>query len=146
MPRKTTKALTRGRPSTYSEATAAALCERIAEGQSLREIGRDEAMPAVSTVCLWLAQHEAFSEQYARARAMQADVLAQEIIEIADKADASTPTTLGKATLQIEARKWFAGKVRPKVYGEAKGPAVAIQNNVSQTSTFQRFTAPNDDA
>ena len=54
-----------------------------------------------------------FSEQYARAREVQADVLADEVIEIAD-----TEPDPNRARVMIDARKWLAGKLRPKKYGD----------------------------
>lgn len=70
-------------------------------------------MPAYSTVTEWRQEDETFAANYARAREDQADYLAEEIISIADEAkDANL------ARLQVDARKWKAGKLKPKVYGE----------------------------
>jgi len=91
------------------------ICTRLVEGESLRAICRDEEMPAISTVMLWLTQDEILSEQYARAKAEQADTLFQETLEIADTADNET---VNLARLRIDTRKWMAGKMRPKVYGD----------------------------
>lgn len=120
-----------GRPSSFTQRVADEICERIATGESLRGICLDEAMPAQSTVFKWLSDNKAFSEQYARAREAQADALADEILHIAD-----TPVmgqkTVSKATgieisegdmiehrrLQVDARKWLAGKLAPKKYSE----------------------------
>jgi terminase small subunit-like protein len=41
-------------------------------------------MPDMATVFRWLARHAEFRDQYARAREVQADYLAEEILEIAD--------------------------------------------------------------
>ena len=120
-----------GRPSDYTLETALEICARLAEGQSLRAICRDETMPDARTVFRWLEVDEDFRQQYARAREAQADALADEIVDIAD-----TPV-LGKKTkttadgvevtegdmiehrrLQVDARKWTAAKLRPKKYGE----------------------------
>ncbi len=45
----------KGRPSLYTEALAAKICRRLAEGESLRAICRDKAMPDEATVPRWLA-------------------------------------------------------------------------------------------
>lgn len=65
---------------------AAKICERLADGGSLRMICRDEDMPAKSTVFDWLADHdrEAFRTKYAYAREAQADSLVDEMTDIAD--------------------------------------------------------------
>lgn len=119
-----------GRPSTFSQEVADAICERIAQGDSLRAILRDdESLPASSTVFKWLNDVESFSEQYARAREAQADVLFDEILTIADdgrndsyKDEDGNPRTdhdvIARSKLRVDARKWMAGKLRPKKYGD----------------------------
>jgi hypothetical protein len=73
-----------GRPTTYSQELADKICERLIDGESLRRISKRPGMPNASTVCRWLAAHEDFREQYARAREAQADTLADEALYIAD--------------------------------------------------------------
>ena len=75
-----------GRPSKYAPEMAAEICERIAEGESLREICAGQDTPGKTTVLSWLKKHEEFRVQYARAREDQADHYAEEIIEIVDDA------------------------------------------------------------
>jgi Bacteriophage Sf6, terminase small subunit-like len=59
----------RGRPSIFSPELADRLCERLADGETLRAICRDEGMPDERTVRRWaLDDLEGFSTQYARAR------------------------------------------------------------------------------
>lgn len=106
-----------GRPSKYSDEMAEKICEKIANGRSLRSICAEDGMPTTSTVCKWLIENKEFSEQYTRARDKQADYFAEEIIEIADSAEAES-AAVAKAKLQIDARKWAASKIAPKKYGD----------------------------
>jgi hypothetical protein len=119
-----------GRPSSYTEAVGDLICERIANGESLRAICRDEEMPALSTVFRWLSLDASFSEQYARAREEQADTYADEIVAISDE-EATTvkvddedvrvvfdATAVARNRLRVDARKWVASKLKPKKYGE----------------------------
>ncbi|ARO14425.1 hypothetical protein BVG79_01079 [Ketogulonicigenium robustum] len=62
-----------------------------------------------------LAEDDDFAKRYARAREVQAHREFDEIRDIADRADSES---VGLAKLQIDARKWRAGKLAPKVYGE----------------------------
>ena len=105
-----------GRPSAYSTKIADIICNRLADGMSLREICRADDMPDRSTVMEWVwdGRHEEFSRRYARAREVQADYLADDIIEIADRDDLDP----NDKRARIDARKWLAGKLRPKAYGE----------------------------
>lgn len=102
-----------GRPSTYSDEVAAAICERLAVGETLTAICKADDMPHASTVYRWLEAHEAFREMYARARDQQAHAIAEKAVRDAETAD---DAQLGR--LAFDARKWFAAKVAPRVYGE----------------------------
>ena len=123
-----------GRPTKFSQALADAICERIADGDSLRTICDEEGFPARSTVFKWLSENKAFSDQYARAREEQADALFDEILSIADDGRndwmerhnndgeaigwRENGEALRRSQLRVDARKWMAGKLRPKRYGD----------------------------
>jgi len=127
------------RPSKFTAKIADEICEELANGRSLRSICSGDGMPRASTVFRWLATNEAFRDQYARAREAQADYLADEIVSIADeectsvradkhgtKADDDEgntevvfdATAVARNRLRVDARKWVAAKLKPKVYGE----------------------------
>ena len=74
----------RGRPSDYSAEIAEAICDRLVNGESLRAVCADPAMPARATVFRWLASNQEFRQLYVLARQCQAEDLAYEILEIAD--------------------------------------------------------------
>lgn len=122
----------------YSDEQASAIkaeiCERIADGESLRSICDGKDMPNKATIFLWLSQDAVFSDQYARAREAQADAVFDDILSIADdgrndwmerknKGDENigwvvNKEAINRSALRIEARKWMAGKLRPKKYGD----------------------------
>ncbi|UZD70884.1 terminase small subunit protein [Brucella sp. JSBI001] len=118
----------------FSQALADAICERIADGDSLRTICGEEGFPARSTVFKWLSQNSAFADQYAHAREAQADAIFDDILEIADDGQndwmekhsrdgeaigwQENGEALRRSQLRIDARKWMAGKLRPKKYGD----------------------------
>lgn len=141
-PRKAAKPRKPGRPSSYTEKLADAICERLASGESLRAICRDESMPGMTTVFKWLADPNKpeFVKQYTHAREEQAETLADEIVGIADeectmvkaikhptaaKGDEEDlevvfdSTAVARNRLRVEARKWVAAKLKPKKYGDA---------------------------
>ncbi len=92
---------------------------RMIAGESILEIlgpDRDDFLPSEATFYRKLqAGDEAFCEKYARAREAQAH---RETDEIRRIADAATPEDVQVARLKIDARKWRAGKLAPKVYGD----------------------------
>ena len=58
-----------GRPSIYSDALAAAICERLGQGESLNAICRDEHMPSRKVVHEWVTDdRDGFRDKYVRAR------------------------------------------------------------------------------
>jgi hypothetical protein len=105
-----------GRPSSYDPQVGDSICVRLESGESLLKICSDEGFPDRSTVFRWLAKHEDFRANYARARIIQAEVMIDEITAIADSA---TAEDYNPARLRVETRKWIASKVLPKVYGDA---------------------------
>jgi hypothetical protein len=124
-----------GRPSEFTPEAANEICERLAKGESLRSICADEEsgwLPSERTVFRWLETNEAFRQQYAHAREVQAETLVDQIIDIADGKDKLDPKELeaqvasdtvvirdhNRDRLRIESRKWVASKLAPKKYGE----------------------------
>ena len=73
-----------GRPSDYNEDIATTICDRLADGESLRAICASAGMPNKATVFRWIGSHEEFREQYQWARQLQADDILGRILEIAD--------------------------------------------------------------
>ena len=108
----------KGRPTTYCDGLADLICERIADGESLRAICRDPEMPSTSMVFRWLGNQAGFRDQYELAKEEQAELFADEIIHIADSADDENSTAVQKARLQVDARKWVASNLKPKRYGD----------------------------
>lgn len=116
-----------GRPSIYTDELANEICNRIADGESLSAICRNDDMPSRETVYAWIRENSQFSDRYARARELQADYFVDEIIEIADNANAKSSVEVQKAKLRIDTRKWAAEKLNSKAYG-AK---VEVKRNLS---------------
>jgi hypothetical protein len=113
-----------GRPSDYTAEIADEICTRLANGESLRAIcasDRDDFMPHIGTVLRWVGQHEEFREQYARAREIQAETHADDIVAIADGAGLTGEEKVALSArdrLRVDSRKWVASKLLPKKYGD----------------------------
>jgi hypothetical protein len=105
-----------GRPTKFTAETATEICRRLAEGESLKAICKDEAMPAERTVFGWLAADDDFSQQYARARKHWAEAQLEEIIEIADDNDLKPEDK----RVRIDTRKWAMGKLNGKYSDKLK--------------------------
>jgi hypothetical protein len=117
-----------GRSSSFTPEIADAICRRLAEGEPLRAICRDEGMPDRETVRRWLDADETFRGQYAQAREQGLDALAEQCLEISDderhdwvmtkKGMLTDEVAIGRARLQVDTRKWLLAKMAPKKYGD----------------------------
>lgn len=90
----------------------------IMKGRSVMDIcgpNRDPWTPSERTFYKHLAESPEFAQKYTRARDVQAH---REFDEIRQIADMATPEDVQVARLRIDARKWRASKLAPKVYGE----------------------------
>ena len=118
------------------EEAFARICAELCVGKSLVSICSADDMPSTVTVYAWLDEDADLANRYTRARETQAHYLASEIIDIADEAldgsgfanleddedisnhAAALRLTLEQRKQKIDARKWAASKLNPKVYGE----------------------------
>lgn len=121
----------------FSQEVFDEICVRIAEGESLRKICKDEKMPSLVTVWKWLNNSEELTKQYARAREEQAELFVDEIQEISDAKIPLGPDgkidngAVNQARLRIDARKWVASKLKPKKFGDF----TKVQAEVKDTSS-----------
>lgn len=120
----------------YEPGLARKICERIAGGETLNAICSEHNMPNKQVVIKWLMQvgRNDFREMYYYARRVAAEILIDEVIEIADstkgdwkpvynrhgelidiKADNEA---IQRSRVRIDTRKWLAAKMIPRVYGE----------------------------
>lgn len=102
-----------------------AICDRIANCETFRTI-TDDIGVSLGAFSGWLVAH---SEHYARAMDLRADRMADDILRIADEglndtyvdAQGNTRTdtdVIARSKLRVDARKWLAGKMAPKKYGD----------------------------
>jgi hypothetical protein len=125
---------TKGRPTIYSKELADKICIELALGKSMRTVCAMIGMPVMSAVFRWLREYEEFREQYARAKEEAADLMVEDMLDIADETSKDiietkdrdgnvTGQKLNKeavlrSRLKVDTRKWIASKLKPKKYGE----------------------------
>jgi len=103
------------RPSKYTSALADEICDRLIEGESLRQICESPHMPNRTTVVRWLAVNDGFASNYARARESQADLMDDMILELARNC---TPETAAADRVRLLAYQWRASRLMPRKYGD----------------------------
>ena len=108
--------------------------DKLAAGQSLREICRGEGMPEMTQIMRLRRSSQEFAQQYTHAREMQAEVFGDELKEIVDdgsndwmekfnqKGEAVgwmvNGEAVGRSRLRFDQRRWWMSKVLPKIYGD----------------------------
>src|SRR5689334_1481523 len=99
----------------YTPELADTICAGLAEGKSLVAVCRENRV-TYSDVFKWLKDPEKkdFANNYACAREAQIDYIAEDIMTISD--DPGIPSD--DKRVRIDARKWYAGKMQPKKYGD----------------------------
>jgi hypothetical protein len=127
-----------GRASKYTPELAAEICERLSNGEPLRQICRDPHMPAWQKIYEWMTKDDAAGEAgtglsgaIARARQAGYDAIAEECLTIAntplvgeiitddgEKLTIRKEDMLGHRKLQIETRLKLLAKWDPKRYGD----------------------------
>jgi len=113
------------------------LADRICEAIATSTLGTNKLckmhdwMPVQDTIYKWRYKHPRFAEKYALAKAKQAELIAEEIVDIADDGINDTyidaegnvkvdTDVIARSRLRVDTRKWYASKLAPKIYGEVK--------------------------
>ena len=119
-----TKTKPTGRPTKYTEALVAEICDRVANGTPLREICREEGKPTWSTVYSWIASDDALSARFSRARELGTDAIAEDAMAILDEVpERIEGGKMDSAFVQwqknrVELRLKLLAKWNPKRYGD----------------------------
>lgn len=121
----------RGRPTLYNQKMADLICERTATNTcGIRKLCRlYPDLPEPETINVWRYKYPIFNTQYAQAKLRQADLLAEECLEISDEAYNDTMVDengkelcntefIARSRLRVDTRKWLAAKLLPKQYGK----------------------------
>ena len=133
----------------YTPEFAAEVCRRMSEGDSLRQVCRDNGVPE-STVRQWVRDNpDDFASQYQAARVLQVESWSDLIVELSNRDDLEP----NDKRLRVDTLKWLMSKLAPKRYGErllvagdAENPLQVKQVSLSSLSSDQldaleRFTA-----
>lgn len=102
---------------THSPETWSKLLDRLAQGEALTTICRDDDMPSTSTVYEKLESDEVFSGQFRARRAIGVRSIVDDCLEIADK-PALDAVAVADKRVRIDTRLRLAGKWLASEFGE----------------------------
>jgi len=101
--------------------------------------------PDLSQVMVWLNTDGQFNEQYARAKADQCGLMAEEILDIADDSSLDMAFTeegksfvdrenINRSRLRVDTRKWLLSKLVPKKWGDYIKSDINMQADINMHS------------
>lgn len=142
-----------GRPTSFTPELGKEICMRMADGESVRQIARDDNMPCRRAINNWIfkaketdapEELKVFMHQYREAEMLRAEEMFDEMADIAhdgsnDWMDRETKSGgvvevlnsehVQRSKLRIDTMKWKLSKMIPKKYGDK------IQQEISGTVT-----------
>lgn len=137
---------TGGRPCKYSPEIAREICNRLADGEPLRQICRDKHMPAWRTVYDWMYQDDTAGEEsvglsasIAKARELGQDAIAEEIYNFVSEKPEYMMTEAGPKVdsgyvqwmrVQADIKLKLLAKWNPRRFGDKVSVAGDAENPV----------------
>ena len=124
--------------------------QKITEGNSIRTILKEnDNLPSRKTFLEWLAKDKELSSHYARICDVRADIIFDEMMDIADdgtndymtkqigdgiKMQVLNSEHIQRSKLRIDTRKWILSKMNPKKYSD-KIDLTSDGNEIKQPTT-----------
>lgn len=125
----------------YTPEIGQEICDRIAQGESVRAIcrGNKTGFPAAETIRNWILYDtkgvpDSFREEYERARQVQADLYFEQVITKAEDCNADA-NSINKAKLEIDSLKWSLARMNRVKYGDRQ--AIDVGNQPDNPFTVQ---------
>ena len=117
----------------YDRTIAGILCDMLSDTMSLKKVCQETGIP-VSTVQQWRKHVPEFAEAYDDAKRLSAEVRFDEMIDIADGADADSRGGAQKARVQVDTRMKYAKILDRRKYGDNQ--QIDVQVKVDHTVTM----------
>lgn len=128
-----------GRPSCFNEDTAAEICTRISQGETLTAICKEKSKPSVSTFYDWLHRFPNIGKAYAHARKLSADSFAYKAVDAAEAAtnkdDASAAKVKSDTFIKV------AERLNPDQWADRRNGPSAVQINIQSNLDDPRIDA-----
>lgn len=124
-----------GRPTSYNLKLGTRICDLVAtHTEGLKHLcAQFDWMPVRDTINEWRWKHNEFAVMYTKAKLSQAELMAEDCIDIADDGTHDTilktnnngeeyeianAEWINRSRLRVDTRKWIASKLLPRMYGE----------------------------
>lgn len=115
----------------YSPELALTICERVAEGDTLANICKDDGMPARASFHRWVVLYPELSQAYLAARELSAHALEEEALDLAHflANKTSAPEPQGKLRayeIALGQLRWSAARRNPRAYGDTGQTKIVV--------------------
>lgn len=138
--------------TTYTKELGERICELVENGTPLSRIAQIEGMPTAPTVYRWMRVYPEFREEYERAKRTQLEMLAEEMLEIADdeSQDRGNSAKVNRDRVKIDTRKFllerllpdkYGNKTRNEISGPNGGPVASVEIDKEQLARYVAFLA-----
>lgn len=120
------------------------ICDRIAEGESLREICKEEGMPRLSAILAVAMENATTGKLLQQAMRMRAIALGDEVVSDAKlgMTEDQTAQAVASRRLMIDSKKWYASKLAPALFGDK----IEVDSKTQVNIVIRRFESDAIDA
>lgn len=122
--------------TTYSPELALRICEAIADGQTLVEIGQQDGMPNRQTIHRWLAVYPKFFDAYERSREVSAQSFEEEALlmaRILKNSNDFTGTKVQAYNIAMQQLRWSASRRDKTRYGQQQNGVSVVPIQINTT-------------
>jgi len=120
-----------GAPSRYTEKVGNLICQRISEGETLREICKSLDL-SFHGVMDWIEKHESFGENYRRSRQRMAVNMVEGMVENVRNLENDRALA---ARVQADVIRWTAQRFAPELFSDVK--RVELKGEVTHRHTHE---------
>ena len=99
----------------YTDQVGDIICQRIAEGETMRTICQDSNMPSYGQITRWRRKHSEFNDMLKMARSDRAEFYHDQLIHAAESTKTKDEAVVQR--VKVDAYKWAAEKGNPDAYG-----------------------------
>lgn len=130
-----------GRPLAYTKELGDEICELVSDSPLMLEeiCAQNPHLPCAKTIYRWRRKNVEFGQKYAIAKQEQIEPLVNTILnkvrdkshdfyENTDGSKAVNTAAMARLRIEVDAIKWFASKLAPKIYGEKKDAGEVSQS------------------
>jgi len=116
----------------YTPQIADQIIARLASGETILRIARDEGMPDPASVHFWITTKPDFAKRYHEARSCAATSIVEQMMEDIETED--RPEQVGLLRLKAETKRWIAARFNPQMFGDTR--KIDISGEIKHTHTL----------